>query len=370
MLVLSKVWGDKVEKIKVAIIGVGNCASALIQGINYYTKNKTLTNGLLHRKLGDFDVSDIECVAAFDIDERKIGKKLSEAIFAKPNNTIVFESKIKGFNTIVQMGPILDGFPEHMLNFAPDLRFVPSKAKPVDVVKTLKKTKPDFLICYLPVGSVNAVQHYANCALQAGVSFINAMPVFIGSNKEWVEKFERKKLLAIGDDIKSQVGATITHRVLTNVFYERGAIIDNTYQMNIAGNTDFMNMLDKKRLKLKWESKIESVKSQYKHKLDNIYAGPAEYIPYLKDNKIAYINFHGKGFGNQPIEIELKISVDDSTNSAGVMIDLIRLSMMAKNKGYVGTVPEITAFGFKHPIKQFFDGEAFINLRRWIKDNS
>jgi len=358
------------KKIKIVIVGVGNCASALVQGISYYKKDKTLTNGLLHRTLGNYDVSDIECVAAFDIDVRKVGKKLSEAIFAKPNNTVFFEPKVDGWDTVVKMGPILDGFPKHMLNFDSNLRFVPSKAKSVDVVKVLKKSKPDFVICYLPVGSIKAVEYYANCALKAGVSFINAMPVFIGSNKEWIEKFRQKKLLAIGDDIKSQVGATITHRVLTNIFNERGAVIDNTYQMNIGGNTDFMNMLDKNRLKLKWESKIESVKSQYKDKLENIYAGPAEYIHYLKDNKIAYINFNGRGFGNQPIEIELKISVNDSTNSAGVMIDIIRLSMIAKNNGFSGTVPEITAFGFKHPIKQFFDGEAFINLHNWIKKNS
>jgi myo-inositol-1-phosphate synthase len=358
------------KKIKIAIVGVGNCASALIQGITYYTKDKELTNGLLHRKIGGYDVSDIECVAAFDIDERKVGKPLSEAIFSKPNNTVVFEPNIDGFNAKVEMGPIMDGSPKHMEKFDPELRFVPSQKESVDVVKILKETKPDFLICYLPVGSVKAVEYYANCALEAGISFINAMPVFIASNQEWVNKFKEKGLLTIGDDIKSQVGATITHRVLTNVFNERGAVIDNTYQMNIAGNTDFMNMLDKNRLKLKWESKIESVKSQYTKKLENIYAGPAEYIPYLKDNKLAYINFHGRGFGNQPIEIELKISVNDSTNSGGVMIDLIRLSQIAKNKGFTGTVPEITAFGFKHPIKQFFDGEAFRNLDKWIKENA
>lgn len=358
------------RKIKIAIVGVGNCASSLIQGVSYYKRNTRESSGLLYRKIGKYDVSDIEIVAAFDIDKRKVGIPLKKAIFSKPNNTIIFEKNIACGNPIVKMGNILDGFPAHMNDFPIDQRFLVSKEKSCNVILELQKSKADFLICYLPVGSIDAVTFYAKCALAAGVSFINAMPVFIGSNAEWIKKFEQKGLLVIGDDIKSQVGATILHRAIVNLFNERGCEIDSSYQLNIGGNTDFLNMIDKKRLKLKFESKIESVKSQYRKPLNNIYAGPAEYISYLGDNKIAYIDVSGRGFGNLPIKIDLKISVTDSPNSAGVMVDIIRLSKIALDNGIHGTVDEISAFGFKHSFKQFTDGIVFEKLRNWIKKNS
>jgi myo-inositol-1-phosphate synthase len=353
-------------KIKIGIIGVGNCASSLVQGLNFYSKKNVSTIGLLYKELKGYKVSDIEIVCAIDIDKRKVGKPLNKAIFEKPNCTTIFENNIKE-KIIVEMGQIMDGFPKHMEKYPEDVRFVPSTKKSIDVVELFKKTKPDFVICYLPVGSINAVKYYADAALKANVGFINAMPVFIGSDKGWISKFKKKNLLVFGDDVKSQVGATIIHRVLTNLFKERGALLEDTYQMNIGGNTDFLNMMDKERLKLKWESKITSVTSQY-GKLDNIYAGPAEYIGYLKDNKIAYVNLRGKGFGNCPIEIELKLSVIDSVNSAGVIIDVVRLAKVARDRKITGTVPIINAFAFKHPMIQYTDGVIFKELRSWLNN--
>jgi myo-inositol-1-phosphate synthase len=355
-------------KIKIAIAGIGNCASSLIQGIYYY-KNKKNIPGILHDKIGNYKIGDMEIVSAFDIDERKIGRDLSEAIFQKPNNTKIFFNEIPKLRVKVLRGPTLDGLPNHMREFPEEIRFKESKQKPVNVVEILKKTKPDVLINYLPVGSEEATKYYANACLEAGVSFINAIPVFICSKEEYSKKFKEKGLVCLGDDVKAQIGATITHRVLTNLFEKRGVKLKRTYQLNFGGNTDFLNMLERNRLESKKISKTESVQSQLKNHLDkeNIHIGPSDFIPWLKDNKICQIRMEGEQFGGTPVEIDLKLSVEDSPNSAGVMIDAIRCAKLALDRGLSGYLEEISAFAFKHPRKQFTDDETFQKMENFIK---
>jgi myo-inositol-1-phosphate synthase len=357
------------QKIKIAVVGVGNCASSLIQGIYYYKNIKGEIPGILHQNIGPYSISDIEVVAAFDIDERKVGRDVSGAIFAKPNNTIIFEKNVPFMNVKVMRGPTLDGFAEHMNEFDEDLRFVESKANPVDVVSILKSTKPDVLINYLPVGSQKATEYYADCCLNAGVSYINAIPVFIASEGPYAAEFEKRGLVCIGDDIKSQVGATIIHRVLTDLFEKRGIKVKRTYQLNMAGNTDFLNMLDRKRLGTKKISKTEAVQSQLKKPLDknNIHVGPSDFIPWQKDNKICFIRMEGEQFGGVPMNLDLRLSVEDSPNSAGVMIDLIRCVKLAIDRGLRGYQSDISAFGFKHPKIQYTDDEACKRLESFIR---
>jgi len=318
------------KDIKIAIAGLGNCASALIQGIFYYknvTNDDDLVPGLMHNLIGPYRISDIKVVAAFDIDERKIGKDVSQAIFQKPNCTKVFYSKIPNLGTKVKMGPVLDGVASHMKKWPQEKTFVVAKRKPVDVVKELKKSGAEILINFVPVGSEKAAKFYAKAALKAGCAFINCMPVFIASDDAWVKRFQKKCLPIIGDDIKSQLGATILHRILSHLFTQRGVIVDKSYQLNFGGNTDFLNMLSRERLKSKKISKTESVESQLAKKLsyDNLHIGPSDYVPWLKDNKICFIRIEGRKFGNLPIELELRLSVEDSPNSAGCVIDAIRL---------------------------------------------
>jgi len=358
------------RKIKIAIAGIGNCASSLIQGISYFKDNGRI-NGLLHEKIGNYLPSDIEVVAAFDIDKRKVGKDLSEAIFTEPNNTLVFQKIIPKSGVIVKRGPTLDGFAEHMNNYPKNQRFIESKENPVNVVEVLKKTRPDFFINYLPVGSQKATEFYVNSCIKAGVSFINAMPVFICSEDKYIKRFEENNLICIGDDIKAQIGATIIHRVLTNLFKERGIKLNKTYQINFGGNTDFLNMLDRDRLGSKKISKTEAVQSQLNKKLEseNIHIGPSDFIPWLKDNKICQIRMEGENFGGAPVKIDLKLSVEDSPNSAGIMIDAIRVSKLALDKGMKGYLNEISAFSFKHPRNQYSDAVAFEKLKEFISKN-
>jgi myo-inositol-1-phosphate synthase len=360
------------KSIKIAIVGVGNCASALIQGIFYYKNVKSddeLVPGLMHNVIGGYKIGDIKIVAAFDIDKRKVGKDLSEAIFAPPNCTKVFYKNIPHLGVKVKMGNVLDGVAPHMKNYPEHQTFVVAKEKPVDVVKELKKSGAEILINYCPVGSQKAVEYYANCALKAGCAFINCMPVFIVSNKKWAEKFEKKKLPCIGDDVKSQVGATIVHRVLAHLFTQRGVIIDKSYQINFAGNTDFLNMLARERLKSKKISKTESVESQLAKRLsyDNLHIGPSEWIPWLKDNKVCYIRIEGRKFGNVPIELELKLSVEDSPNSAGCVIDAIRLTKLALDRGVGGPLISASAYLMKSPPQQFTDEKAREMVEEFIK---
>jgi len=358
--------------IKIAIAGVGNCASSLVQGIYYYkkvTNNDELVPGLMHNVLGNYKISDIKVVAAFDIDKRKVGKDLSEAIFALPNCTKVFCKNIPKMKVKVKMAPILDGVASHMKEYPEEKTFLPAKLKPVDIVKELKKSGAEILINYVPVGSEKAARFYAKAALEAGCAFINCMPVFIVSDNTWANKFEKKNLPCIGDDIKSQVGATIVHRTLAHLFSERGVKLLRTYQLNFGGNTDFLNMLERSRLKSKKISKTESVQSQLPIPLskDNIHIGPSDYVPFLKDNKICYIKMEGRKFGNVPIEIEVKLSVEDSPNSAGCIIDAIRILKLALDRKIGGPLISASAYFMKHPPQQFPDEKAREMLEEFIK---
>lgn len=365
-------FSNKNRVIRLAVVGVGNCVSSLLQGLSYYGRRSEISVGLTARILAGYDVSDIEIVAAFDIDRRKVGQPLHKAIFAEPNVAQVFEPEIVGHEIVVQPGPVLDGMPEHMQAFPPHLRFWPPDdppdITPADVVAHLRETQPDFLLCYLPVGAITAARFYAECALNAGVSLINAMPVFIASDPDWVARFKEKDLVILGDDVKSQVGATILHRAIVSLCKERGANLHSTYQINIGGNTDFLNMTDKRRLAVKLQSKIESVRSQYGNQLEHVYAGPADYIQHLKDQKTAYIQAEGVGFGGLPIKIDLKVTVEDSPNSAGVMIDVVRLAKAELERFGKGALEEISAYGFKRPLRQMSDGYLFEWLKRWRMD--
>lgn len=360
-------------KIKVAIAGVGNCASALIQGIYYYRNcqnqdEKRRPIGLMHYNLGGYLPEDIEVVAAFDIDARKVNKPLNEAIFAKPNCTTVFCKDIPEILVKVMMGPVLDGVSEHMKEYPEDRTFVVADEKPVNVVKVLKDSGAEILINYLPVGSEEATKFYADAALEAGTGFINCIPVFIASDHKWAERFCEKGLPLIGDDIKSQVGATIVHRVLTKLFMDRGVILDKTYQLNFGGNTDFLNMLNRARLKSKKKSKTQAVTSQIDrvYEEENVHIGPSDYVPWLNDNKICYIRMEGRGFGCVPLNLELRLSVEDSPNSAGVAIDAIRCMKLALDRNIGGVLTSISAYTMKSPPVQYRDSDARVMVEEFI----
>ncbi len=362
------------EKIKVAIVGIGNCASSLIQGIHYYEdKNPDEAIGLMHWDIGGYKPSDIEVVAAFDIDCRKVGKDVSEAIFAKPNCTQVFCSDIPEYGVEVSMGKILDGVAPHMADHKKEFTFVVADAKEnekEEVVKIIKDSGAEVLLNYLPVGSEEATRFYAQCALDAGVAFINNMPVFIVSNPEWAAKFEAKGIPIVGDDIKAQIGATITHRTLANLFRDRGVKLERTYQLNTGGNTDFLNMLNRSRLDSKKESKTEAVQSVLDERLEdeNIHIGPSDYVTWQKDNKLCFLRMEGKTFGDVPMNIELRLSVEDSPNSAGCVIDAIRCCKLALERGVGGQLTSISAYTMKHPPEQFTDDLAKKMVDEFIKD--
>ena len=350
------------NKIRVAIAGVGNCASSLVQGLEYYKgRNEGASAGLMHARIGDWGPSDIEIVAAFDIDRRKVGKLVEEAIFAKPNCTKVFQSVLPVSDVVVQMGPILDGVAPHMADYPDDEAFRPSDEEPVDVVQVLRDASAEVLVCYMPVGSEEAVRHYARACLEAGVAMVNCVPVFISSNAEWAEKFRDAGLPIIGDDIKSQVGATIVHRTLARLFGDRGVPLDRTYQLNTGGNTDFLNMKALDRLKSKKISKTESVQSQLDERMDSndIHIGPSDYVPWQNDNKVAFIRMEGRGFGDVPLELELRMSVQDSPNSAGVVIDAVRCAKLGLERGIGGPLEAASAYYMKSPPTQMRDSLAF-----------
>jgi len=352
------------KKIKLAIAGVGNCASALIQGIYYYKEKQNIeSSGLMHEDIGGYKPWDIEVVAAWDIDERKVGYDVSEAIFNPPNCTTVFQREVPRLGVKVRKGKVLDGFPEHMKNYPPDQAFVVSDAREdsVDTVaKVLMETGADVLINYVPVGAEKAARYYAEACLKAGVSFINCMPTFIVSDDEWAKKFEAEGIPVIGDDIKSQVGATITHRVLTQLLLDRGVKLDRTYQLNVGGNTDFLNMLERSRLNTKKKSKTEAVTSLIPYGIDprNVHIGPSDYVPWLKDKKLAFIRLEGRLFGDVPMNIELRLEVEDSPNSAGVAIEAIRCAKLARDRGVAGPLYSISAYTMKHPPIQYSDYQA------------
>jgi len=359
-------------KIRVAIVGVGNCASSLIQGVAYYRSldendpDKSL--GLMHYSLGGYRPGDIEFVAAFDIDQRKVDRPLKEAVAAPPNCTKVITNSLPDMPVTVMMGNILDGVSAHMKSFPAERRFIPARRKPCDVAKVLRQTESDILISYLPVGSEKATAYYAEACLNSGVSFINCVPVFIASHKSWARRFERKRIPIIGDDIKSQIGATIIHRALTRLFEDRGVRIDNTYQLNVGGNTDFLNMLNRSRVKSKKISKTEAVQSQMDSPLsaDHIHIGPSDYVPWLNDNKICFLRMEGRGFGHIPVHLELRLSVEDSPNSAGVVIDALRCCKIARDRGVGGVLISPSAYFMKHPLIQFPDDKARAMVEAFI----
>ena len=363
------------KKIKVTVVGVGNCASSLIQGIEYYSrKENSEAIGLMHWDLGGYTPGDIEIVAAYDIDKRKVNKDLSEAIFAKPNCTKVFCPDIPIQNVTVKMGRILDGVADHMKNYDEHKAFLPAtEQEPTkeSVVKTLKESGTEILMNYLPVGSEEAVKFYAECALEAGAAFINNMPVFIASRPEWADRFKERGIPIIGDDIKSQLGATITHRVLASLFKNRGVTLDHTYQLNTGGNTDFLNMLDRTRLTSKRISKTEAVQSALDKSLDgnDIHIGPSDYIPWLNDNKLCFLRMEGRIFGDIPINLEMRLSVEDSPNSAGVGIDAIRCCKVALDRKKGGILYSPSAYFMKHPPKQFPDDTARQMVEDFINGN-
>jgi myo-inositol-1-phosphate synthase len=358
--------------IRIAIAGVGNCASSLVQGLTYYRGANGVkpVPGLMHSGLGGYYVKNLEVACAFDIDRRKVGRDVSEAVFAKPNCTAVF-SNVPTLEAPTYMGPVLDGFAAHMEDYPEDVRSVPAKDKSVDVSRKLRDHDVDVLINYLPVGSQKATEHYAQACLDAGVAFVNCIPVFIASDPAWGKRFEAKGIPTLGDDIKSQVGATIVHRVLTRLFEERGVQITNTYQLNVGGNTDFLNMLDRKRLVSKKISKTEAVQSQMSERLTdgNIHIGPSDYVPWLKDNKVCFIRIEGKKFGDVPITLEARLSVEDSPNSAGVVIDAVRVAKLALDRGIGGPITSGSSYFFKHPPVQYTDTEARRRLEEFIGGN-
>ena len=358
------------KKIKIAIAGLGNCASTLIQGIYYYKdKNPKDVVGIMHWDINNYKPSDMEVVAAFDIDKRKVGKDVSEAIFSKPNNTTVFQKEIPNLGVEVKKSPVLDGFSPHMNEYPEDHTFVLSDAKEANVADELKKSGAEILINYLPVGSEKASRFIAEQCLETNVAFINAMPVFIASDKEWQKKFEEKKLPLVGDDVKSAVGSTIVHRVLAKLFVDRGIKLERTYQINVGGNTDFINMLNMERLKSKRISKTQSVQSQLPLPLDadNIHISPSDYVPWLKDRKLAFIRLEGKQFGNIPLDIEVRLNCEDSPNSAGSMVDAIRCCKLALERKISGVLTSISAYTMKHPPQQFSDDKAREMVKEFIE---
>ncbi|MFM2437955.1 MAG: hypothetical protein RLZ55_772 [Actinomycetota bacterium] len=342
--------------LRVAIVGVGNCASSLVQGVEYYKDATPDTNvpGLMHVQFGPYHVSDIEWVAAFDVDAKKVGQDLAHAISASENNTIKI-CDVPPTSITVQRGHTLDGLGKYYRE-----TIVESDEEPVDVVAILKQTRADVLVCYLPVGSEQAAKYYAQCAIDAGVAFVNALPVFIASNPEWAQKFTDAGVPIVGDDIKSQVGATITHRVLAKLFEDRGVTVDRTYQLNVGGNMDFMNMLERERLESKKISKTQSVTSQLRDEIAdrNVHIGPSDYVAWLDDRKWAFVRLEGRAFGDVPLSLEYKLEVWDSPNSAGIIIDAIRAAKIAKDRGIGGPILSASSYFMKSPPVQYTDSEA------------
>ena len=353
------------DKVRVAIAGLGNCANSLIQGVEYYEKADASADvpGLMHVQFGPYHISDIEFVAAFDVDATKVGEDMAKAMWAGENNTIQF-AEVEDFGIEVLRGPTYDGLGQYYTGMIEE-----SPAEPVDVVQVLKDTKADVLVSYLPVGSEEAQRFYAQAALDAGVGFVNAIPVFIASDPEWAQKFVDANLPIVGDDIKSQVGATILHRSLARLFEDRGVEIERTYQLNVGGNMDFMNMLERSRLESKKVSKTQSVTSQIDKGIsdENVHIGPSDHVPWLSDRKWAYIRVEGRSFGDVPLNAEVKLEVWDSPNSAGVIIDAVRAAKIAMDRGIGGPLLAASSYFMKSPPIQYRDTDAIENLEAFIR---
>ena len=351
--------------VRVAIVGVGNCAASLVQGVEYYRNAdpEARVPGLMHVQLGDYHVRDIEFVAAFDVDAKKVGRDLSEAIVASENNTVKI-ADVPPLDVTVQRGHTLDGLGKYY-----QLVIEESDEEPVDVVAALRAARADVLICYLPVGSEDAARFYAQCAIDARVAVVNCLPVFIAGTPKWAEKFRAAGVPIIGDDIKSQVGATITHRVLAKLFEDRGVVLDRTMQLNVGGNMDFMNMLERERLESKKISKTQSVTSQLSHDMgkNNIHIGPSDYVSWLDDRKWAYVRLEGRAFGDVPLNLEYKLEVWDSPNSAGIIIDAVRAAKIAKDRGIGGPIISAATYFMKSPPVQMEDIKGREALEAFIR---
>jgi myo-inositol-1-phosphate synthase len=351
--------------VRVAIVGVGNCAASLVQGVHYYRDADPTARvpGLMHVQFGEYHVRDVEFVAAFDVDAKKVGRDLSEAIVASENNTIQI-TEVPPTGVTVQRGHTFDGLGEYYADIITE-----SDDDPVDVVQVLKDAKVDVLVSYLPVGSEDADRFYAQCAIDAKVAFVNALPVFIASDPEWAQKFTDAGVPIVGDDIKSQVGATITHRVMAKLFEDRGVELLRTYQLNFGGNMDFMNMLERKRLQSKKISKTQSVTSQIPHEMEkaDVHIGPSDYVPWLDDRKWAYVRLEGKAFGDVPLNLEYKLEVWDSPNSAGVIIDAVRAAKIAKDRGIGGPILSASSYLMKSPPEQYSDDQARDAVEAFIR---
>jgi myo-inositol-1-phosphate synthase len=363
------------DKIRIAVAGVGNCASALLQGIEFYRDTPPPVGGgsvpgLMNRDIGGYLPGDIEAVAAFDIDRRKVGRPVTEAIFAPPNCTERFVGRMPAGGPIVRMGPVMDGVAPHMADYPDDQTFLPSSEPPCDVERVLRDSGAEILVNYLPVGSETATRFYAEACLRTGVSLVNCIPVFIASDPEWADRFRKAGIPLVGDDIKSQLGATIVHRGLARLFSDRGIRLRRTYQLNTGGNTDFLNMLNRSRLESKRISKTEAVTSALSHDVspDDVHIGPSDYVPWQKDHKLCFLRIEGEGFGGMPIELELRLSVTDSPNSAGVGIDAIRFCRLGREMGLSGPLLAPSAYFMKHPPEQHTDDDARRELEEIIAD--
>jgi myo-inositol-1-phosphate synthase len=359
------------KPIKVAIIGVGNCASSLVQGVAYYRKNNS-SEGLIHDKIGGYGAGDVDFVLGIDVDARKVGLDIADAIFAAPNNTTVFMPQVPQTGAKVMMGKVLDGVAPHMTTVG-DKGFIVADAAQAthdSIVAALKETGAEVLLNFLPVGSQDATEFYMECALEAGVAVVNCMPVFIASRPEWEARFRDAGIPIVGDDIKAQVGATIVHRVLSSLFAARGVTVERTYQLNTGGNTDFMNMLDRQRLGSKKESKTEAVQAMLAQRLadENIHVGPSDYVPWQKDNKLCFLRLEGNQWGNVPMNLELRLSVEDSPNSAACVMDAIRCCKVALERGEGGALIGPSAYFCKHPPQQFVDDLAAQMVEEYVAE--
>jgi myo-inositol-1-phosphate synthase len=369
---------DQMSEIRVAIAGIGNCASSLIQGVHFYKDNFAPGEemvGLAHPDLGGYTAGDIRVVAAIDVDRRKVGRALHQAVFAKPNCTKVFYDDFTCDDVIVRMGNVLDGVAPHMADYDDDRRFIVAdepSANQKDIEHLLRDSGAEILMSYLPVGAQKATEFYAECCLATGVSLINCIPVFIVSHPAWARRFKQAGIPCVGDDVKAQVGATITHRVLARMMADRGATIDATYQLNTGGNTDFLNMVDRSRLGSKKISKTEAVQSQLDVPLppDQVHIGPADYVPWQNDNKVCFLRIEARGFGGVPLNLEARLSVEDSPNSAGETIDAIRACKLARDRGLAGPLEAVSAYTMKHPPVQYTDTQAREMLEAFIRDSA
>ncbi len=356
------------QEIRVAIVGVGNCASSLVQGVEFYrdAPPDEMIPGLMHPVLGGYHIDDIRFVAAFDVDAAKVGQDLSKAVSTGPNNTITF-ADVPPLDVTVQRGPTLDGIGSYIADVVEE-----SAASPVDVAEELRKARVDVVVSYLPVGSQKATEFYVEQALKAGCAFVNCIPVFIARTEQWAERFQAAGLPIVGDDIKSQVGATILHRTLVNLFQDRGVKVDRTYQLNFGGNTDFLNMLERSRLVSKKESKTKAVTSQLETRVqvEDVHIGPSDHVPWLTDRKWAHIRLEGTGFGDTPLSAELKLEVWDSPNSAGVVIDALRCAKLGLDRGIAGPLHEASAYFMKSPPRQMRDEAARVAVEAFIGSSS